>query len=117
MRPALVPPQGGQDCVGVSTEGVPVGPPAALLTTLKRHKCLYCTYSTSRKHSLIVHLRTHTGEKPFMCPHCPYRCTKKVNLKIHIRTHTGEKPFVCHHCPFRSAQKVNLVRHMQTHSR
>lgn len=91
--------------------------PHRSLTTKRRHRCTHCPYSTARKHSLTVHMRTHTGEKPFLCPHCPYRCSKKVNLKIHIRTHTGEKPFTCQQCSFRSAQKVNLLRHLQTHAR
>ncbi|XP_069943910.1 protein tramtrack, beta isoform isoform X3 [Cherax quadricarinatus] len=104
----------GLDDLRIGT-GEVLRPSRSLSTTSKKHKCLYCTYSTSRKHSLIVHVRTHTGEKPFLCPHCTYRCAKKINLKIHIRTHTGEKPFVCPHCSFRSAQKVNLVRHLQTH--
>lgn len=106
----------GHDGLRIGT-GEVLGSTGNLSTTSKKHKCLYCAYSTSRKHSLIVHIRTHTGEKPFSCPHCPYRCAKKINLKIHIRTHTGEKPFVCPHCSFRSAQKVNLIRHLQTHIR
>ncbi|XP_071515130.1 uncharacterized protein [Panulirus ornatus] len=106
----------GHDDLRIGT-GEVLGSSRSLSTTSKKHKCVYCAYSTSRKHSLIVHIRTHTGEKPFSCPHCPYRCAKKINLKIHIRTHTGEKPFVCPHCSFRSAQKVNLIRHLQTHIR
>ncbi|XP_050722087.1 protein tramtrack, beta isoform-like isoform X3 [Eriocheir sinensis] len=91
--------------------------PHRSLITNRKHKCNYCPYSSARKHSLTVHMRTHTGEKPFSCPYCSYRCSKKVNLKIHIRTHTGEKPFTCQQCSFRAAQKVNLLRHIQTHSR
>lgn len=91
--------------------------PHKSLTTNRKHKCTYCPYSSSKKHSLTVHMRTHTGEKPFSCPYCSYCCSKKVNLKIHIRTHTGEKPFTCQQCSFRSAQKVNLLRHIQTHAR
>ncbi|XP_037796504.1 zinc finger protein 37-like [Penaeus monodon] len=59
-------------------------------SSTRNHECVFCDYSTSRKHGLIVHMRTHTGEKPFACPHCPYRCSKKINLKIHIRTHTDK---------------------------
>ena len=32
------------------------------------------------------------------CPHCSYRSDKKIDVVVHVRTHTGEKPFKVRHC-------------------
>ncbi|KAK7072925.1 hypothetical protein SK128_004436 [Halocaridina rubra] len=46
------------------------------------------------------------------CPWCQKVLSKPSNLKVHIRRHTGEKPYHCLFCPYSAAQKVQVVNHM-----
>lgn len=101
-----------QDCLrpGVGATGQGRG-----YTTSKKHKCLYCPYTTNQHSHLTAHYRTHTGEKPFSCPYCTHHSMTTSDLNKHIRIHTGEKPFACPHCSYRSTQNSSLKSHLRTH--
>ncbi|XP_054846953.1 zinc finger protein 250-like [Eublepharis macularius] len=54
---------------------------------------------------------------PPKCPECGKSFLSNVAMTIHIRTHTGERPFKCHLCPKGFPSRGDLKRHIKTHLR
>ncbi|XP_007948431.1 zinc finger protein 764 [Orycteropus afer afer] len=110
----------------------------------QRHGCYMCGKSFAWRSTLVEHLYTHTGEKPFRCPDCgkgfsqasslskhraihrgerPHRCpdcgrafTQRSALTTHLRVHTGEKPYRCTDCSRCFSQSSALYQHQRVHS-
>ncbi|XP_075560306.1 uncharacterized protein LOC142592636 isoform X3 [Dermacentor variabilis] len=74
--------------------------------------CTLCPYTTIFTNSMVRHMRTHTGEKPFKCGVCPRTFTQKHHAREHMRTHTGVAPFQCNVCSRKYFSKCKLRDHM-----
>ncbi|XP_011193445.1 zinc finger protein ZFP2 [Zeugodacus cucurbitae] len=109
-----------------------------------QRECVYCGKQMQSNFALTMHLRTHTGERPYKCEHCvkafktqsaytmhlkrhgrmpDYSCSichktfyETSNLTAHMRTHTGEKPHSCTLCQKRFSRVFLLQLHMRTHT-
>ncbi|XP_016402074.1 zinc finger protein GLI1 [Sinocyclocheilus rhinocerous] len=78
-----------------------------------------CNKAYSRLENLKTHLRSHTGEKPYVCEH--EGCNKAFSnasdrAKHQNRTHSNEKPYVCKipGCTKRYTDPSSLRKHVKT---
>ncbi|CAH2003488.1 unnamed protein product [Acanthoscelides obtectus] len=92
----------------------------------KIHECTHCSYKTTFKGKLAIHMLKHPGAKSShklsVCIHCDRTFINKKNLNDHIikkhPEHTASvssKIFECKYCAYKTALNGCLTIHMRKH--
>ncbi|XP_039279537.1 zinc finger protein 184 isoform X2 [Nilaparvata lugens] len=78
--------------------------------------CPICGKLFSHPHNMSIHMRVHSGERPFECTICKWKFPRKDHLKRHMDTHTGVKPHKCSICDKTYRRSTHLNRHRKSHT-
>lgn len=81
----------------------------------KPFTCDKCGKGFTNAGALKIHGYNHSDEKQFKCDQCELSFTQEANLKYHILLHVGEKSHLCEHCGKSFLTKYNLQNHLETH--
>ncbi|XP_055321202.1 zinc finger protein 793-like, partial [Sitodiplosis mosellana] len=79
---------------------------------IRRFECHLCKESFgSQKAHLVIHMRVHSGDKPFECEECFKQFTLNSSLNKHMKLHAGPRPFRCSKCHERFSDQDERVSH------
>ncbi|XP_061587366.1 zinc finger protein 500-like [Cololabis saira] len=93
------------------------GLPPGVRSNGSEHFCPRCGRSFRRVDSLLLHLRTHTGDYLYSCFLCGRGFMSRNGLANHMRIHLGHKRYTCTACGKGFTSRVGLHVHTRTGER
>lgn len=82
-------------------------------TGFKPYKCCECDKSFARGGQLVQHRRTHSQVKPYRCGLCSGTFTCAANLALHVKRHNGQKDHKCEICGRAFVRRDALKKHLE----
>ncbi|XP_058058129.1 zinc finger protein 34-like [Anopheles bellator] len=81
-----------------------------------RIKCDFCNKYFAFQNQLELHLKLHTGEKPYKCDICGRSFRRPFSYREHMEQHESDKKYECETCGKSFGRPRYLQAHRQTHT-
>jgi len=82
--------------------------------SLKFTPCQECGEEVPETHMRFHVAQAHKSENwKYKCPYCPRKMEKAAYIRIHIRSHTGAKPYICNGCNKAFTTRESIKKHIK----
>lgn len=81
-----------------------------------RFYCPGCARGFPFANNIIAHEKKCKKSRVYECFMCHFAMHRLSTLEIHMRTHSGHKPYKCDECPKRYAYLNDLNKHLKVHA-